>query len=65
VPDEAVGRSLEWPHCSLDPDGVERLVEVRLARQEILTRDDRPRLWAVIDEAVIRRVVGGTEVMRG
>ena len=40
----------------LDPDGVERLVEVRLARQKILTRDNRPRLWAVIDEAVIRRV---------
>ena len=37
----------------------------RVARQKILTRDDRPRLWAVIDEAVIRRVVGGTEVMRG
>ena len=35
------------------------------ARQEILTRDNRPRLWAVVDEAVIRRVVGGTEVMRG
>ena len=49
----------------LDPDGVERLVEVRLARQMILTRNDRPRLWTVIDEAVIRRVVGGTEVMRG
>ena len=49
----------------LDPDGIERLVEVRLARKKILTRDNRPRLWAVIDEAVIRRVVGGTEVMRG
>ena len=49
----------------LDPDGVERLVEVRLARQKILARDDRPRLWAVIDEAVIRRVVGGPDVMRG
>ena len=49
----------------LDPDGVERLVEVRLARPKILTRDNRPRLWAVIDEAVIRRVVGRTEVMRG
>src|SRR5580704_7642035 len=48
----------------LDPDGVERLVEVRLARQQILTRDDRPRLWAVIDEAVIHRTVGGPEVMR-
>jgi transcriptional regulator with XRE-family HTH domain len=47
----------------LHPDEVERLLEVRLARQKILARDDRPRLWAVIDEAVIQRVVGGNEVM--
>jgi transcriptional regulator with XRE-family HTH domain len=47
----------------LNPDGIERLVEVRVARQEILNRDDRPRLWIVIDEAVIHRVVGGTSVM--
>src|SRR6201986_4537225 len=49
----------------LDPDEVERLLEVRLARQEILAREDRPRLWAVIDEAVIHRVVGGVSVLRG
>ena len=49
----------------LDPDDVERLVEVRLARQEILARDDRPRLWAVIDEAVIHRVVGSASAMSG
>ena len=49
----------------LDRDDVERRAEVRLARQEVLTREDRPRLWAVIDEAVIHRVVGGTSVMRG
>jgi hypothetical protein len=49
----------------LDRDEVERRVEVRMARQKILSREDRPRLWAVIDEAVIRRVVGGPEVMRG
>jgi len=49
----------------LDRDDVERLVEVRVARQEILARDDRPRLWAVIDEAVIHRVVGSASVMRG
>ncbi len=36
-----------------------------MARQEILAREDRPRLWAVIDEAVIHRVVGGVSVMRG
>ena len=40
----------------LDRNEVERRVEVRLARQEILAREDRPRLWAVIDEAVIRRL---------
>src|SRR5215831_5036997 len=48
----------------LEREDVERRVEVRLARQEILTRDNRPRLWAVIDEAVIHRVVGGVSVMR-
>jgi hypothetical protein len=48
----------------LDVDEVQRRVEVRLARQEILARDDRPRLWAVIDEAVIHRAVGGVSVMR-
>jgi transcriptional regulator with XRE-family HTH domain len=48
----------------LDRDEVERRVEVRVARQQILSRDDRPRLWAVIDEAAVRRVVGGPEVMR-
>src|SRR6266852_3664703 len=41
----------------LDREEVESRVEVRMARQEILSRDDRPRLWAVIDEAVIRRLV--------
>jgi transcriptional regulator with XRE-family HTH domain len=48
----------------LDPEEVERLLEVRLARQEILARADRPRLWAVIDEAVIHRVVRSPSVMR-
>jgi hypothetical protein len=49
----------------LEREDVERRVEVRLARQEILGREDRPRLWAVIDEAVIHRVVGSVSVMRG
>jgi transcriptional regulator with XRE-family HTH domain len=48
----------------LDLEDVERRVEVRVARQEVLSREDRPRLWAVIDEAVIHRVVGGVSVMR-
>ncbi|HEY1915263.1 MAG TPA: helix-turn-helix transcriptional regulator [Streptosporangiaceae bacterium] len=48
----------------LDRDEVERRVEVRMARQRILARSDRPRLWAIIDEAVIHRQVGGPAVMR-
>jgi len=42
---------------------ISRRVEVRLARQQVLARDDPPRLWAVISEAVLRRVVGGPAVM--
>jgi transcriptional regulator with XRE-family HTH domain len=40
-------------------------VELRMARQEILTRADPPRVWAVVDENALRRAVGGTRVMRG
>jgi hypothetical protein len=47
----------------LDREDIERRVQVRMERQRILAREDRPRLWAVIDAAVIRRVVGGPEVM--
>jgi transcriptional regulator with XRE-family HTH domain len=47
----------------LDREEIERRVEVRMSRQQILLHDNRPRLWAVIDEAAIRRVVGGSTVM--
>jgi transcriptional regulator with XRE-family HTH domain len=45
-------------------DEIERRVELRMARQQILHRDDPVRLWAVIDEASLLRPVGGTAVMR-
>ena len=45
-------------------DEADRKIEVRLARQERLTADDPPEYWAVLNEAVIRRVVGGAHVMR-
>jgi transcriptional regulator with XRE-family HTH domain len=44
---------------------VGRRVRLRLARQTLLTREQPPRLWAVVDEAALRRPVGGREVMRG
>ena len=52
------------------PDAAEeevtRRVDLRLARQHILTRPDPPRLWLVIDETVLTRPVAttGPEVMR-
>ncbi|WP_242888108.1 helix-turn-helix domain-containing protein [Actinomadura litoris] len=47
-------------------DGVDRRLSVRMARQEILRRPDRPaQLWAVIDEAALRRPIGGPATMRG
>ena len=44
---------------------VEQLVETRKRRQEALTRKDgRPlELWSIMDEAVLRRKIGGREVM--
>ncbi|MGI5347921.1 helix-turn-helix domain-containing protein [Streptomyces sp. CA-250714] len=41
----------------------EELVAARMTRQHILERDDRARLWAVLDENVLRRVVGSPAVM--
>lgn len=49
----------------LGPDEIERLVDIRMKRQEILSRPHPPHLWAVLDESVIRRVVGSPETMRG
>jgi transcriptional regulator with XRE-family HTH domain len=43
---------------------IQRAVTLRMTRQEILNQDDPPRLWAIIDEPVLRRSVGGKEVMR-
>jgi transcriptional regulator with XRE-family HTH domain len=44
---------------------VERRVGLRTQRQLILNRERPPRLWAVLDEAALRRPIGGREVMRG
>jgi transcriptional regulator with XRE-family HTH domain len=48
----------------LRPEEIERRVEVRTARQRDLTQADPPALWVIIDEAALRRPVGGREVMR-
>jgi transcriptional regulator with XRE-family HTH domain len=46
------------------PADVEKRVKARLARQQLLTDTDPPKYWAVIDEAVLCRTVGGEKVMQ-
>ena len=46
------------------PREVERRIALRMTRQALLQRPGGPRLWAVVDEAALRRSVGGAEVMR-
>jgi transcriptional regulator with XRE-family HTH domain len=43
---------------------VDRLVALRLDRQKLLDRTDPPQLWVILDEAALRRPVGGTQAMR-
>lgn len=44
-------------------DEVEQLVDSRMRRQIVLTRPDPIHLWVVLDQAVLRRVVGNSAVM--
>lgn len=44
---------------------VQRRVELRMRRAQLLMRSDAPQLWAVIDESVLLRVLGSRDVMRG
>jgi transcriptional regulator with XRE-family HTH domain len=47
----------------LDPAEVERRVAVRMGRQQLLTKDNPPKMWAIVDEAALRRPMGGREVL--
>jgi len=57
-------RALLSTRMGVSEDEVDQLVTARLERQAILERDEPPLLWAVIDEAALRRPVGGRKVMR-
>src|SRR6266851_9453896 len=46
-------------------DEIDELVAGRMERQAILDRDKPPTFWAILDEGVLRRPVGGASVMRG
>ena len=50
------------PHASTAQ--VDSRVTARMERQALLTADNPPQLWAIMDEAAARRIVGGPAVMR-
>lgn len=52
-------------HPSLSNAEVQRRVDLRVERQKVLDREpEPPQVWSVLDEAALRRPVGGSEVMR-
>jgi transcriptional regulator with XRE-family HTH domain len=51
-------------HRTAPAGEVDRRVNLRMARQQLLTAAAPPRVWSVMDEAALRRPVGGRDVMR-
>ncbi|WP_285729432.1 helix-turn-helix transcriptional regulator [Nocardiopsis sp. ATB16-24] len=49
---------------SRSAETIDRVVQARLARQEILDQEDPPKLWCVLDESVLLRPAGSKQVMR-
>jgi transcriptional regulator with XRE-family HTH domain len=63
---EAYARAvISLGNSAAPPEEIEQRVSLRTTRQKLLTRGDSPRLWAVVDEAALRRPIGGRDVMRG
>jgi len=51
-------------HGTAEPWEISRRADLRMARKQLLQRENSPKLWAVIDEAVLRRPIGGRQVLR-
>src|SRR5215212_5218938 len=51
-------------HGNAKPEEIDRRVALRMQRQAILDRAEPAQLWGVVDEAVLRRPIGGADVMR-
>jgi transcriptional regulator with XRE-family HTH domain len=60
---EDYARAIIGSWVEFTPEVVEQRVEGRLIRQYQLTKTDAPRVWFILDEAALHRVVGGPTVM--
>ncbi|GII81639.1 transcriptional regulator [Sphaerisporangium rufum] len=61
---EEYARAVAGLELGVTPGQVERRVELRMRRQRVLAGPDPVKLWAVVDEAALRRAVGGVATMR-
>jgi transcriptional regulator with XRE-family HTH domain len=46
------------------PEQIERRVKLRMARQQLVIEQNNTPIWAVLDEAVLRRQIGPLEIMQ-
>src|ERR1700761_4582770 len=60
---EAYARAILSTRVGATEEELNEAVAARLARQQILERDQPPALWVLLDEAALRRPVGGPETI--
>jgi transcriptional regulator with XRE-family HTH domain len=51
-------------HSAEPAEDIDRRVELRMKRQQVLHKPDAPSLWAVLDEGALRRPLGSVKTMR-
>jgi hypothetical protein len=42
----------------------ERRLSLRMARQRLLSQENSPKFWAILDESILRRPIGGQDVLK-
>ncbi|HEX3957095.1 MAG TPA: DUF5753 domain-containing protein, partial [Trebonia sp.] len=61
---EAYARAILSTRVGATVEELDDAVTARLERQRILDREHPPELWVILDEMVLRRPIGGPEIMR-
>src|SRR6185437_606986 len=61
---EAYARAILSTRVGSTAEELDEAVAARIGRQRILDREHPPELWVILDEMVLRRPVGGPEIMR-
>ena len=62
---EAYAQAVLSTRPNTSDDQIEELVAARMQRQDVLSREEPPLLWTLIDEAVLYREAGTPETMNG